>query len=166
LWFLTDLNGDGLDDLVFANPTVGNALYYGFHNGAGLHPDLATSFTDGYGVNFSPTYVSLADSANGVYGKGSNQVYPQQDYIGPLYVAPSYTASDGIGGAYTMHYAYSSGIVNLQGRGFEGFGQIRTDAPQRERDSRLSVFLAHLSDDRYGVPRGFDSGERQLHHRY
>jgi hypothetical protein len=59
-YVVTDQNGDGLDDLVFANSASSNALYFGLHNGAGIKPDLATTFTDGYGLNVTTAYASIA----------------------------------------------------------------------------------------------------------
>jgi hypothetical protein len=103
---VVDLNGDGQQDLLYSNKTR-------IHNGVAT--DLATSFTDGYGVTYSPSYVPLSASA-GAYTKGSSQVFPQRDYQGPMYVVPSYTASDGIGGTYTITNYYSDAVVNLQGR--------------------------------------------------
>jgi RHS repeat-associated protein len=114
-----DANGDGLDDLGCIAMT--GTTYYP-HNGL---PDLATSFSDGYGITYSPSYVSLANSG-GIYAKGSSAVAPYQDYAGPLNVVSSYTGSDGIGGTYTNSYNYTGAIMNLQGRGFQGFTTIRS----------------------------------------
>lgn len=88
--FILDQNGDGLADFGF-NVSNGN-ITYSLHNGASQQPDLATSFVDGYGVEFNPSYQALSDSS---YVRGSSKVWPQEDYTGPLYVVPSYTASDG-----------------------------------------------------------------------
>jgi len=127
---VADINGDGEEDLIYA--ASGTALKTRLH--AGVKPDLATAFTDAYGVTYSPNYVALAQAASSVYAEGSSQTYPQQDYIGPWYVVPSYTASDGIGGTYTISNCYSAAVVNLQGRGFEGFSGIRAN------DSRSGIY--------------------------
>jgi RHS repeat-associated protein len=124
-----DVNGDGEEDLIYA---VSNALKTRLH--AGVPPDLATGFTDAYGVTYSPSYVALSQASSSVYAKGSSQVYPQRDYIGPLYVVPSYTASDGIGGTFTITNYYSVAVTNLQGRGFEGFTGVRAN------DSRTGIY--------------------------
>jgi RHS repeat-associated protein len=129
-----DLDGDGLDDIVFAGGT--GVIDYGLHNGSGLPPDLATSFVDGYGNSHSPNFVSIADSG-GVYTVGS--VSPPATYAvrtNPLYVVASDTASDGIGGSYNIDYTYSGAITNLQGRGFQGFTTRQT------HDSRTLIFDA------------------------
>ena len=125
---VADISGDGEADLIY---TAASALKTRLH--AGAKPDLATAFTDAYGVTYSPSYVSLAQAASTVYGEGSSQAYPQQDYIGPTYVVPSYTASDGIGGIYTITNYYSAAVINLQGRGLEGFTYTRAN------DSRTGI---------------------------
>jgi hypothetical protein len=124
-----DANGDGLDDLGCA--TASTTSYY-LHNGTS---DLATSFADGYGVTYSPSYVPLSASG-GIYTKGTSAVYPNQDYAGPLYVVSSYTSSDGIGGTFTTSYSYAGAILNLLGRGFEGFTTIK------KHDSRTGFYDA------------------------
>jgi len=128
-WIVTDGNGDGLDDLVYANPAASNAFYYGLHNGGGVHPDLATSFVDGYGVSSNPSYLPLTQAA---YSPAS-ATFPQAAYAGPLNVVASAKASDGVGGTYTLTNKYAGGVANLQGRGFQGFSNIQTT------DSRTGI---------------------------
>ncbi|MDP9008029.1 MAG: FG-GAP-like repeat-containing protein [Pseudomonadota bacterium] len=128
---VTDQNGDGLDDLVLINASASNALFIGLHNGSNIKPDLATSFTDGYGVAFTPTYNSLVEAG---YTRGPSATWPQQAYMGPLYVVPSYTTSDGTGGTYSTTYTYSNGITNLEGRGFAGFTNVQS------QDNRTGFF--------------------------
>jgi len=124
-WVVTDQNGDGLDDLVFANGSVSNALYYGLHNGAGTRPDFANSFTDGYGNFVKPTYAPLTSSA--VYLNRADATYPYENYIGPKYVVSQTTFSDPTNlpsGTYTQTMSYFFAWMNLQGRGFTGFNDI------------------------------------------
>lgn len=117
-WVALDADGDGLDDLAFANSATG-AVTYGLHNKPGILPDLAISFTDGYGMNQSPSYTSLAQFSH--YTKYTDGAWPDSDYIGPMYVVSSYSASDGAGGTYAKSYFYYGARMNEQGRGFEGF---------------------------------------------
>jgi hypothetical protein len=98
-----DANGDGLDDLGCWSQSSPNPLTYYLHNGAGQPPDLASSFEDGYGVTYAPSYVSLAASG-GVYTKGTSAVFPNQDDARPSYVVSSYTSTDGIGGTFPITY--------------------------------------------------------------
>ncbi len=37
-WVVTDKDGDGLQDLVFESSAASGALYFGTHNGPGVHP--------------------------------------------------------------------------------------------------------------------------------
>jgi RHS repeat-associated protein len=129
-------NGDGLDDLGCWSQTSPYPLTYYQHNGAGQPPDLATSFVDGYGVTYSPSYVPLSASG-GIYTKGTSAVFPNQDYSAPQYVVSSYTSSDGIGGSFSQSYTYAGAIGNLQGRGFQGFTTVsRTDSRTGFKDTR------------------------------
>jgi RHS repeat-associated protein len=131
-----DANGDGLDDLGCWSQTSPSPLTYYLHNGAGQPADLATSFVDGYGVTYSPSYVPLSASG-GIYTKGTSAVFPNQDYSAPQYVVSSYTSSDGIGGSFSQSYTYAGAIGNLQGRGFQGFTTVsRTDSRTGFKDTR------------------------------
>lgn len=121
--YVTDSNGDGQSDFLYANGSSVPAT----RPHSGVLPDLATSFTDGYGVNASPTYTSIA---MGSYTKGSGAVYPEQDLQVPLYVVSQASASNGVGGTYAKTYAYSGARFNRQGRGFEGM-QSRTVTDSR-----------------------------------
>jgi RHS repeat-associated protein len=109
-----DFNGDGLPDLAGAGTGGINYLLH-----AGIAADLVTSITDGFGVNFSPTYDVLAKSPS--YTKASGAVFPEVDFSGAMWIVPSYTASDGVGGTFTITETYYGARINAQGRGFEGF---------------------------------------------
>ena len=125
-WIVTDQNGDGLDDLVFANSSSSNAIYYGLHNGAGQPPDFASSFVDGYGNSATPIYVSIAQSN---YTMGRNDVFPYRDYIGPLYVVSEAVFSDPSNmpsGTYSQSFNYIDMWTNLQGRGLQAFANKDT----------------------------------------
>jgi RHS repeat-associated protein len=113
---VADLSGSGSKGMIYS---LSGALKTRVHSG--LKPDLATAFTDGYGVAYSPTYVALPQASTSVYLKGSSQVYPQQDYDGPMIVTQSALFPDGLGATYTRSYAYTAAVVNLQGRGNQGF---------------------------------------------
>ena len=126
---VADVTGDGLRDLIYSS---GTALKTRVHNG--VTPDLATAFTDAYGVTYSPTYVMLPQASSSVYVKGSSQVYPQQDYDGPVNVTQSAILPDGIGGTYTKSYAYTGAVLNLQGRGMQGFTTMQS------HDSRTGFY--------------------------
>lgn len=118
---VTDANGDSLPDLLFGSS-------YRLHSGT--FADLATSITDGFGVNVSPSYGS---TAQGNYTAYADAAYPEADSSGPIVVVTGYSASNGIGGTYSVTESYFGARVNLQGRGFLGFER------KREIDSRNSL---------------------------
>ncbi len=110
---VTDINGDGLADLAYA---IGGVWRYRLHRGQ--RPDLLRSVSDGYGNENHFVYAPLSAAA---YTRHSDATYPAQDYSGAMSVATSASASDGIGGQYTINYAYFGARTDLQGRGFQGF---------------------------------------------
>lgn len=117
-WFIGDFNGDGLGDLAWADQLASNTLKLNLHNGAGVSPDLATTFTDGFGMTQSPTYASISRSA---YSKYSDAPFPEYDLQSPLYVVDQFTGSDGTGSTYQNQFFYYGARGHKQGRGFEGF---------------------------------------------
>jgi RHS repeat-associated protein len=115
-----DLNGDGLRDLGFKSTQYRVRL----HKGA--VPDLTSSIMDGFGNTVSIQYAPLTDSA--VYTKcpvnpicPAAAVFPQVDIQPAMQVVKSYTASDGIGGSYSVTQKYLGLRVHAQGRGLLGF---------------------------------------------
>jgi len=122
-WAVADKDGDGMSDLVFANSTASNAIYYGLHNGAGVHPDLATSFNDGYGNFVNSAYVSIVQSNYTADPYGS-PVYPMMNFLVPLYVVSKATYSDpssAPSGTYYQSFTYTGAWTDVQGRGFSNF---------------------------------------------
>ncbi len=113
-----DRNADGQPDLLYIDGANGFAVSYYPHNGVDTPPDLASSITDGFGINFSPTYVPISQSN---YIRGSTASFPDEDFQGPMYVVNQFFASDGTGGTFNTAFTYSGARINLQGRGFEGF---------------------------------------------
>ncbi len=122
-WFVFDQDGDGSIDLGYRDVGSNPTIKYRLHNGATLPADLATSFTDGFGINQSPTYKTIARSN---YTKLAGAVFPAQDIQAPLYVVEQFTASDGIGGTFQNQFWYYGARFHVQGRGFEGFSSRRT----------------------------------------
>jgi RHS repeat-associated protein len=133
-YFTIDVNGDGLDDLGCQDNASPYTLSYYVHSGAGTPPDLASSFTDGYGNSATPTYVSMVENN---YTANNTPSYPDKFYRSPLYVVSESVLSDpssAPGVTYNQTYQYYNAWTNLQGRGFDGFGAIRL------LDSRNSLY--------------------------
>jgi RHS repeat-associated protein len=123
-----DVNADGLDDLGCWSQTGTNPITYYLHNGPA--PDLAIDFFDGYGAKYTASYMALSQATSANYTKGTSQVFPQQDYDGPLYVTQYALMPNGIGTTYTVHYDYTGAVMNLQGRGFQGFTTVNVLSDQ------------------------------------
>ncbi len=122
-WFVFDQDGDGLIDLGYRDVGSTPLIRYRLHNAVTVPPDLAASFTDGFGINQSPTYKSIARSN---YTKLADATFPTQDFQGPLYVVDQFTASDGTGTSYQQQFWYYGAHFHTQGRGFVGFSKRRT----------------------------------------
>jgi RHS repeat-associated protein len=144
-WFVGDFDGDGQDDLGFANVGSSNLLEANLHNSAGIQPDLATSFTDGFNLQQSVTYVPISQNnytkCSGAASNCPTATFPEVDYQGPLYVVNQFTASDGTGGIYQDQFWYYGARTQSEGRGFEGFYARRTnDSRDYDGQNRLYTF--------------------------
>jgi RHS repeat-associated protein len=122
-----DVDGNGLSDWVYGNAS--NQVVVRRH--LGDRPDLASGFSDGFGIAQTPHYVPISQ---GSYTKRSDAVFPYQDFQGALYVVDNVTASTGTGGTYTRTYSYEGAQMHRQGRGFMGFYL------QKIQDSRDSLY--------------------------
>lgn len=127
-WFI-DANGDDLEDYVCRN---GTTLYTYLHNSSTVLPDLATSFTDGFGVTQSVSYVI---STHAGYTPYSTASYPQRDVVEPRLLVRTVTESDGVGGTYSKTYSYFGATEDSGRRAGQGFEKIEMV------DSRNSVKL-------------------------
>jgi len=118
--FAADINGDGLQDLVWVDPST-STLRYQLH--AGVQPELMTTVTDGYGnatsFNYQPTSSGNCTTANDGTIPPLNTGLRRS--LTTHYVVCGLTTNDGIGGNYTLSYGYSNPTDNVQGRGYVGF---------------------------------------------
>jgi len=133
--FAFDLDGDGFDDIGCVDTTSPFAVSYYTHNGSGgallaQQPDLLNSFTDGYGVNISPSYVSTSQSN---YTRGTGTPESLVDATDPIVVVAQVTNSNGIGGTYNKTYSYVGARTDTARGNFVGFQRID------ETDSRNSL---------------------------
>jgi RHS repeat-associated protein len=117
-WLALDIDGDGKPDLSLRDDKHNGNVLYHLHKTPGAPADLATSFSDGFGMVQSPRYVSIS---TGNYTKHADAAFPEVDFSGPLYVVGEFSASDGTGSTYQNRFWYYGARVHLQGRGFEGF---------------------------------------------
>uniref|UniRef100_UPI0015C4F9AA toxin TcdB middle/N-terminal domain-containing protein n=1 Tax=Kiloniella majae TaxID=1938558 RepID=UPI0015C4F9AA len=125
----TDMNGDGLPDYIIVYEG-------GAGNGSTVRVKLnqspstrLSSLTSSRGHETSITYTPLTDKL--VYLKGSDAVYPEQDYVSPLSVVQSVERDDGIGGKRKIEYNYAGAKVDVKRGSFLGFKQITSKDAQR-----------------------------------
>ncbi|MCB0518918.1 MAG: VCBS repeat-containing protein, partial [Saprospiraceae bacterium] len=116
-----DMNGDGVFDICFG-PEPGTGKWEMMSNRISEnHPLLLESVTNGHGATTSLVYEEL--TRPDVYQKGTGAVFPKMDFIAPLYVVTQVRSDNGIGGTNTLHYKYYDAKLDLNGRGFRGFGK-------------------------------------------
>jgi RHS repeat-associated protein len=126
---VTDLTGDGLQDL--ARVDSANALKVRLHQG--VVPDLLDRATDGIG-NFVDFDYRSTGADDPFYTSASGLAYPNRHYPGPMTLVERYTANDGIGGNYTVRFEYKGGVLDMQGRSFQGFSERKV---YDSRDNRV-----------------------------
>ncbi len=115
-----DVAGDGHDELVMSSANL-----WQVRDHRSPQVDVVTKFSDGLGNYFEPTYEPLSISSH------YDQYYfgtPPEDrsFQEPFFVVTDLKANNGIGGSYTNTYRYWGAKMNLKGRGFLGFRQMRT----------------------------------------
>lgn len=117
---VADVNGDGLDDLLFRDSSgIRRHMPH-----AGLTPDLLLTATDGLGVFTTFSYTTLAQN-NYTKGSGNSLAYPYLDWQSSMPVVASKLSSNGNGGSYTTSYWYYGAAMHVQGRGFAGFWKVK-----------------------------------------
>ncbi len=109
---------------------LGGTWRYRTH--AGVTPDLLSRVTDGYG-NTVDGQLRATHRQRACTRRRLDAAFPEQEWQGPMTVVTEHTASDGIGGTYSVDHTYEGARQHRQGRGFEGFSP------------------AHHVDDRNGV---------------
>lgn len=115
-----DFNGDGKSDLT--GYTGSNGVWH-VTLAAGVAPDNLLQITNGHGAQVNVRYAPLTNPA--VYSKANDALYPQRDFVAPMYVVEEYSSSNGIGGLHRMTYRYEGLKINLRGRGFLGFAAVK-----------------------------------------
>jgi hypothetical protein len=113
-----DINGDGKSDLIIVGATI---VIEFMSNGSNI--GQLTSVTSGLGAVTTVTYQPLTKSS--VYTKDATSVYPVLDIVSPLYVVSRVDTANGIGGNVSAAYSYAGAKVDVNGRGFLGFRQIK-----------------------------------------
>lgn len=165
-YFAIDQDGDGLNDLVHQSSVSPFAVRVFTKTGAigGPPPilnvpDLAISFTDGFGVSYAPSYQS---TALGNHTSGANTSYPLVHISGPRIIVGQVISSDGIGGGYNKTYTYVGARQNAARLEFAGFEQrtetdTRTGLQHRIDYSRYFPLVGMVLQERLLKPDGATS---------
>lgn len=119
---VADFNGDGRADILFTYGSQPPNLTTVLWSSSGAPANLLSSVTTGLGNTTNISYLPLTNSA--VYTNNASVNYPSQNFISTSSVVSSLAMGDATGDGIQrpMTYTYAGGIVNLQGRGFQGFG--------------------------------------------
>lgn len=137
---MTDVNGDGLDDLTWADSST-NYWTYRLHNG--VAPDLLDRVTDGYGMYTDFNYVATTQSGSCYSRDSAAPAFPQRAFRATALLVCDTTASNGIGGAFSTTYAYYNANQDLQGRGFLGF-ERKSTRDSRDNLVQIQTFLQNF----------------------
>ncbi len=120
---VVDLNGDGVDDLVYGYyvGVSAHAFYYHLRTLTTAPPDMINTAEDGYGTRASFTFSPIANAA--VYTKGSGTPAPTLDVAAGMWVVSRLSRTDGSGTSAeaAVDFSYVGARRNTQGRGFLGF---------------------------------------------
>lgn len=136
---VADLNGDGKADILGHS----SGSQWNISLSPGTSPDLLNKITDGNGVEISILYKSIADAS--VHDIENNFTYPTMGFVAPIYVVSEYQVSNGYNGDSRMTYFYRGAQMNLRGRGFLGFREIRT----HDRTNGILTDTEYARDHRF-----------------
>ncbi len=134
-----DLDGDGLQDFALLAPGQLRARFR-----SGPVADLLASVRDGFGVSAAFTYAPL--TVPGLYARGSDATWPEQDLQTNELVVAALATTDGTGEGRvaTAGFQYQGLRRNVQGRGSLGFRKsTRSDGAGGDR---LSVEVTRRQD--------------------
>lgn len=125
-----DYNGDGLRDLLLITGGSGSSgvSTVGFQ---GLQHARVSSITNGLGALVSVTYKPLSDGSvyndDGNFNSGTTLtpvVYPVARLNAPEYAVSQISTTNPTKANRIVNYQYSNARLDLQGRGFLGFGSV------------------------------------------
>lgn len=143
--FVVDVNGDGLQDLVKVVYAGGPGPEWRVRLHNGVVPDLLDQVTDGFGNFVDFDYRSTGRDDPFYTPNTVTPTYPARNHNRPMILVERYTANDGVGGTYMVRFEYKGGVINLQGRGFQGFSERKVfdSRDNRVLHETLSTIFPH-----------------------
>jgi RHS repeat-associated protein len=124
---LMDVDGDGLMDIIQAQPTgAQNMLSLHIYRRQGSRPDLLTAVRDGNGNRAELAYNALTDFRRGALFYSPDDEpgacgYPLYCDARGIHAVASLKVPDGLGGTILYTYSYKGARRDLTGRGWLGF---------------------------------------------
>jgi RHS repeat-associated protein len=117
-FYAADISGDAYFDVVSQSS---GAIKFRLHEPAPAN--LLASAEDGFDVKATFTYNPMTHSPT--YTQGSGATAPLRDVTFQRPIVSKVTATDGTGSnaEFDLEYTYEAARVNVQGRGFAGFGK-------------------------------------------
>ncbi|NOK35728.1 hypothetical protein HMI49_21245 [Corallococcus exercitus] len=125
---LLDIDGDGLTDLVQAEPTeISNEYRLQIYRRQGGRPDLMKAVVDANGNRTTVIYRTLTDFrfGTGLYTPGTC-TYPQYCVTSALPVVGVLQAPNGRGGIRSVQFSYKDSRYSLREQGWLGFASRTT----------------------------------------
>jgi RHS repeat-associated protein len=146
--FLSDVNGDGLPDLVgYGNHEMFVVINSGGDAGMGVGPDNLYKITDGYGDPITVEYATVPHGTKGLRKSGRYQHHgsaPKWPHVrvksssAPIVKSTTVRNSntnDGTAKEVVTDYSWFNFTINKNGLGSEGFGKVQS--VNRETGSKL-----------------------------
>ena len=149
--YATDLNGDGISDLMLTYPRhpdnydgsrnglQGNHRHYVWMNNSDK-AGLVNTITEGNGnevkIQYSPITEEETYNVEGTYN------YPIGVIKAPIYVVNETKSDNGVGGYSRMKYKYIDAIMHYKDRGFQGFKKVI----KKHLDTKITEETTYFTD--------------------
>lgn len=134
---VADFDGDGHTEFAFAYSDNSKSVVKHFVSNQTL---LASEITDGFGTKTKYTYGRTNTSSTCITDK--NYTYPIARLSAPVNITSTMTVSGG-GRSHQMTYKYKNPMVQMQGKGFLGFDEIKVIDSQDTITSRFSLLSTY-----------------------
>ncbi|EPJ48893.1 MAG: hypothetical protein OFPI_27180 [Osedax symbiont Rs2] len=127
---LADVNGDGLLDVIGFHSEGVDVATMRQDKLADRGRSMIATITNGYQQRIKIRYSQMTDPS--IYTKGSAAIYPARDMIRASFLVAQSRSDNGIGADFVVDYRYGAAVMQVAGRGYQGFKWI--EHTDRERD--------------------------------